>query len=214
VTEPPSVERYVAGHLTEEETARFETAMIERPDLAADVNVRRRIKAGLALLEERRELEGLLKTAPSQAHYLRYAAAAAVLVAAAGLWSLMPRNSAPLQALIDSRTAGSSHVAASFMLTRTRSGGTPSFTVQRNGGLVRLQIVVDDPDAGPYSVRLVADAEQAAAGMQLKVSQTTDGFAEVYLDPRELDTGSYTLTVTPSSGTEQVFPFTLNLPPK
>ena len=217
LTDLPTAEHYVAGKLSGEENARFEEAMVERPALAADVNVRRRIKSGLALLEERNQLAPLLASAP-RPQYLRYAAAAAVLVVVAGFWSTW-RGAAvpdqPMQALFNSGELGARKTAASFMLVRTRSAEVANFTVQRKDGPVRLQILVDDPTAAPFEALLIARGKStdASALNQSSIPNTTDGFAEVYLDPRELESGSYELALTSKSGAEQVFPFTLNIAP-
>lgn len=215
MTETPNAERYVAGTLSEEEVARFEAAMIERPELAADVNVRRRIKSGLSLLEERKELDALLGPARPKPTYLRYAAAAAVLVAVMGLWSAWQREPVPLQALFNSNEIGAVKVAASFMLVKTRSDDEHTFSVQRDEGPVRLQVLVDDPGAAPFVVRLAAGPEQEGASgfRESRIAQTTDGFAEIWLDPRTLDSGSYTLTLLPQTGDAQVFPFILRISP-
>jgi hypothetical protein len=214
VIETPSAERYVAGKLSDEELALFEAAMIERPDLAADVAVRRRIKSGLALLEERKELDAFLKPA-RPASYIRFAAAAAVLVLAVGIVATWQRAAPPLQAMFNSSETGASHVAASFMLARTRSNEIPNFAVQRSGGLVRLRVVVEDPDAAPFAVSMIATAGDADTPKikDSSVPKTTDGFAEIYLDPRELESGGYTLSLRSPSGAEQRFPFTLNVAP-
>ena len=206
LTEQPTAERYVAGTLSEEEVARFEESMIERPDLAADVGVRRRIKAGLSLLEERDELGPLLSPPGKRPQLLHYAAAAAILVVVVGLWSVWRIQPAtPVQTMFASVDAGKSKVAASFMLVRTRSGQVPAFDVRRNDGLVRLQILVDDPAGAPFTAR-IGDED-------ISVTRVTDGFAEIYLDPRKLESGGYTLSLKPQSGAEQLFPFTLNIAP-
>ena len=206
MTEQPTAERYVAGTLSEEEVARFEEAMIERPDLAADVNVRRRIKAGLSLLEERHELGTLLSQPVKRPQLLHYAAAAAIVVVMVGLWSVWRMQPAhQVQTMFASVDAGESKVAASFMLVRTRSAQAPVFDVRRNDGLVRLQILVDDPAGAPFTAR-IGDEE-------ISITRVADGFAEIYLDPRELESGGYTLSLKPQSGAEQLFPFTLNVTP-
>ena len=215
LTDLPTAENYVAGKLSGEENARFEEAMIERPALAADVNVRRRIKSGLALLEERNELAPLLASAP-RPRYLRYAAAAAVLVLVAGFWSTwrgVPDQ--PAQALFSASEMGARKAAGSFMLVRTRSAKVDDFRVQRGDGPVRLQILVDDPTAAPFEVRLNAreKSTEATPLSQSSIPNTTDGYAEVYLDPRELESGSYVISLKSQSGAEQVFPFTLNITP-
>ncbi|HEY6123277.1 MAG TPA: hypothetical protein VIV63_01400 [Steroidobacteraceae bacterium] len=201
-----SAERYVAGTLSEEELAEFEAAMIERPQLAADVNVRRRIKAGLSLLEERKELDPLLEPEAGRPRYLRYAAAAAVMVVAIGLWTTWHTDLTPsAHALFASAETGGSKIAASFMLVRTRSADTPVFTVRPDKGLVRLQILVDDPAAVSFTARIGTE--------EISILHVVDGFAELYVDPRVLGSGSHTLSLKPASGAEQTFPFTLNVAP-
>jgi hypothetical protein len=214
LTGQPTAERYVAGTLSEEEVARFEEAMIERPELAADVNVRRRIKAGLQLLDERRELDPLLAPVRKQPQFLRYAAAAAVLVVAAGLWSTWRGQWAtPEHTLFTSSEIGASPIAATFMLARTRSADIPVFDVQRDGGAVRFRILVEGPDAAPFGVTLVAigDPSGPIPFNESSTALAADGFAEIYLDPRGLSTGSYALLLKSQSGAEQRFPFELRV---
>lgn len=214
LTEQPTVERYVAGTLSEEEVARFEEAMIERPELAADVNVRRRIKAGLQVLEQRRELDSLLESAVRKPQYLRYAAAAAVLVVAAGLWSTWRGQWAtPDKVLFASSEVGASPIAATFMLAHTRSADIPVFNVQRDGGRLRFRVLVEEPEAGRFDVTLVS---LTAPSGEVPVHESSmpvaaDGFVEVYLEPRGLSTGTYALSLKPPSGAEQRFPFELRV---
>ena len=214
MTEQPTPERYVAGTLSDEEVARFETAMIERPELAADVNVRRRIKAGLALLEQRNELNPLLAPGVRQPQFLRYAAAAAVLVVVAGFWGSWRYQTSAPQALVRSSEIGAAKVAATFMLARTRAAGAPIFNVQRDAGLVKFRILIDEEGGAPFAVRLTANGQSEANPFKdSTIPQSTDGFAEIYLDPRVLNSGDYVLSVRQQSGAEQLLPFTLNVAP-
>jgi hypothetical protein len=216
LNEQLTAERYVAGTLSAEEIARFEELMIERPELAADVNVRRRIKGGLALLEKRNELAPLLAAPSSRPQYLRYAAAASVLVVILGLWSTWRGGPAPpLQALFNAHEIGAAKGAASFMLVRTRSRDLPTYSVQRSAGPVLFRMLVDDPDAAPFAVHLVAGEKPSVAKPfnESSIAQATDGFAEIYLDPRELESGYYTLSLKTSSGAEQLYPFKLTVTP-
>jgi hypothetical protein len=213
LTEQPTPERYVAGTLPDEERARFEEMMVERPELAADVNVRRRIKAGLQLLDERRELDPLVAQPSRQPQFLRYAAAAAVVLMAAGLWTT--QSVSPTLALLRSSEIGTANVAANFMLTRTRAAGAPEFKVQRNAGLVQFRILVDDAGDAPFEVRLTAvETSGVKTFNESTIPKTTDGFAELYVDPRELSSGDYVLSVRPHAGAEQLFPFKLAVAPE
>jgi hypothetical protein len=216
VTESRDAERYVAGVLSQEEAARFEEAMIEHPELAMDVSVRRRIKAGLSQLEKNNELQAFLEPEAQRPAYLRYAAAAAVLViVAAGLMTFWRREgAAPLQALLTSSEVGTKPIVASFVLATTRSADLTAFEVQREGGPVRLQILVADAAAAPFTVQLSAADLSGAKPIQVStIAEVTDGFAVIYLDPRELDSGSYAMTLASASGPEQRFPFKLHVHP-
>jgi len=215
VNESRDVERYVAGTLPEEALARFEEEMIARPELAADVNVRRRIKAGLSRLEQNHELEVLLKEEPHRPNYLRYAAAASVLVVvAAGVMTVWRREEpAPLQALFNSNEIGARQIATSFILATTRSADKPAFEMHRNGGPVALRIVVDDTATAPFSVRLTTGQAGSTPIKESSVAEVSDGFAVIYIDPRDLESGDYTLALKSGAGAEQLFPFRLNVLP-
>jgi preprotein translocase subunit Sec61beta len=208
------VERYVSGTLSEDDAARFEEAMIAHPELAADVSVRRRIKAGLSELEKNKELETFLKP-QVRPTYVRYAAAAAILVViAAGLMTFWNREgAAPLHVLLTSTEVGSRPISTTFTLATTRSADEPVFEVQRAGGPVELQILVEDADAAPFTVHLAAQSSGARSIKDASVSQVASGFAFVWLEPRELDSGKYTLTLVSESGAEQHFPFQLRVVP-
>jgi anti-sigma-K factor RskA len=213
--EQPTAERYVAGTLSDDEVARFEEMMIDRPELAADVNVRRRIKAGLELLEQRSELAPMLTAEVRRPQYFQYAAAATLLVVVAGLWSTWHGEPKTMQALFTPGEVNVRPVAATFTLANRRSNEIPAFDVQRDGGLVRFRILVDDAASASYAVRMVA-AEVQPGAIPLNtatVAPGSDGFAEIYLDPHELQSGSYRLSLKSPSGTEQVFPFTLRVVP-
>ena len=218
MSESREVERYVAGTLSAEEAARFEEALIAHPELAAEVSVRRRIRAGLSELEKNKELEAFLKPEVQRPPYIRYAAAAAVLVVlAAGIMTFWNRDGAsPLQAFLPPSEVGTQSIVSSFILATTRSANVLAFEVQRDGGPVRLQILVDDATAAPFAVQLLA-GDDHPPWLQFKessISQTEDGFAVVYLDPRELDSGSYTLSLKSKSSAEQLFPFALIVTPQ
>jgi len=215
VNESRDVERYMAGTLSEAELARFEEEMIAHPELAADVGVRRRIKAGLSRLEQNHELEVLLKEERGRPSYFRYAAAASVLVVvAAGIMTVWKREEpAPLQALFNSSEIGARQVATSFMLATTRSADKPAFEMRRNGGPVALRIVVDDTATAPFTVRLSTGKADSTPIQESSVAEVSDGFAVVYIDPRDLESGDYTLALKSGAGAEQLFPFRLNVLP-
>ena len=81
MNDAPAAARYVAGRMSEAEIAEFESQMLSRPDLAADVNVRQRMKAGLQVLEERQELSEII-TGVANRRRRMLALAAGIAVAA------------------------------------------------------------------------------------------------------------------------------------
>ena len=187
--------------------------MIAHPELAADVSVRRRIKAGLSQLEQNHELEALLKEVPRRPNYLRYAAAASVLVVvAAGLMTFWNRETPSLQALFNASDMGAKPVA-SFILATTRSTDVQVLEIQRDAGQVELRLFVDAAGTPPFTARLTSGQTGASAIEESSISQLTDGFAVLYLEPRELHSGDYTLALESASGAEQLFPFKLHILP-
>ena len=213
MTGSTEAERYVAGSLSEEEIARFEEAMIAHPELAADVSVRRRIKAGLRELEKNNELEAFLKPETHRPTYLRYAAAAAVAaVLAAGLMTFWKRDGVPLQAMFNASELGAKPIAASFTLVTTRSAILPMFEVRRDAGPVELRILVDAAATAPFTVHLTA-GQSATSIDDASVAQISNGFAVIYLEPRGLASGDYTLALKSASGREQLFAFRLHVLP-
>ena len=213
VPDTPNPEKYVAGTLGDEENARFEEAMIARPDLAADVAVRQRIKAGLALLEERSELAGFVEAPPPRSS-MRYAAAAATLVfLVGGTWMLL-RSQGPsfTTALLDAGQVEGAAISTTAMLTLTRSGAPPPEISASRTGLIHFQILTDDP---PAQAR-VALEERGPDGFQaisapLATKVDAQGSIDVYLDPARLQSGAYALQVTSGDGGARRLPFALRL---
>src|SRR4026209_982222 len=97
-----AAERYVAGSMSEDEELGFEIAVLESPELAADVDVRQRMKVGLRQLEQRGELQKLLSQPDRRAASRMPLAVAAsvliVLIGAALFWFFrgVPGGSAPI----------------------------------------------------------------------------------------------------------------------
>jgi hypothetical protein len=203
----PAAARYVAGRMSESEIAEFESQMLSSPELAADVNVRQRIKAGLELLEERQVLGGIVSGAHRAARHRRLALAAGLAVVAVSAtlvwWSVRGDHSSHLFAAGEISQAPST---PSFMLAAIRGGAAPVLEVPAGTEFVELRTLVDGD--GDYEVRLVPDASGG-----IRASVGTDGLIRVGLRVSGLQSGSYHLSVTPSgqSGSEQKFAFQLRL---
>jgi len=213
----PDVDAYIAGNLSDEEVARFEELMIETPALAAEVDVRRRIKGGMELLEKRGQLDTMLEEQPRQ-NFRFLAAAASVLAAAIILtWLYGNRFSGDVVPQVEvgsllSAMGGTTHdTGATFTLARTRSGEPPVLRVAGANRLSRIRILTGRSE-GLLSVGL-SSAETRLPDLPVSAGVASDGFAEVILNSRNLRPGRYELVVTPETGDAVRYPFVLESPP-
>jgi hypothetical protein len=216
-----SAERYVSGRMDEVEERHFEEAMLEAPDVAADVDVRHRIKLGLRELEERGELEALIQRPARRFSQLRYAVAACALLAlgaAIAYWQVEGgARVAMAGSLAALRGGGSQPVAASYILASTRS--RPEETVvsaEPGAGAIRLRIVLDSGIAQSFvaSLAQVSGSGESVVAMSVPLDSAADGLVEVFLDPRALESGRYVLRLAPGAsdgGVAEEFAFSLNL---
>lgn len=199
-------ERYVAGRMSDSEGAAFEALMIEREDLAADVALRQRIKAGLAALDERGELQPLLKRASGASGIRRYAiAASAVLVlVAAGTFLAQQESGRVTQgALLVARDAvRDARILSIHTLAQPRSNAPPPrIAIPAGEGLLQMQLFVDAATPTEVSVTLATGpADQQQVLGDVHASRRDDGVVEVWLRSAQLNAGVYTLTVTPLAG--------------
>jgi hypothetical protein len=204
MNDAPAAARYVAGHMSEAEIAEFEAQMLSRPELAADVNVRQRIKAGLELLEERQELSAIVSgVATRRRRALALAAGIAVAAISASLvvWYQRGDRASHLLAI---ETIKQSADTPSFLLATLRGSGPPVIDIGMDAEFVELRIMVEG--SGSFDVRLVPDAP---GGITVKPGE--DGLLTVALQVKGLDDGAYYLSVWAAGRpeSEQRFPFEL-----
>lgn len=201
-------ERYVAGRMTTEEIAAFEADMMAREDIAADVAVRQRIKAGLSRLEERGELDAVLN-APERPVSRGVAMAASIVVAlvVAGLFVWRGREEPASSSLVTLvRPSPNEAHASSFILAATRADArVPEIKVPADGTPIELRLMVDSGSRGPFEVEL--------AGSRMTVSASRDGFVDVELRANKSGSEKFEITVTPASGTAEKFEVELTAAP-
>jgi hypothetical protein len=199
-----SAQRYVAGLMDEAEELAFEESMLENPTLAAEVDARQRMKAGLQLLEQRGQLAALLSQPASPSRFLRYAAAAAVLLVLGGALVYW-KGGAPshtymagsLQGLAGSKASSGASVAT-YLLASTRSRPEETLiTAPAGGGLVRIQVVPDSGVERAYTAALAqvsSEGQETVLADRIPVHGTAGGsLVDVYLDPVALQPGDYRL---------------------
>ena len=94
------VSRYVAGDLSRSERAEFEAWLVASPELAAEVEMERRLRRGIASAARRGWLKRNAPVARTPERRWQYAIAASVLVAVAlGVSVLLPRDDGSLGGL-------------------------------------------------------------------------------------------------------------------
>jgi hypothetical protein len=216
-----SAERYVSGRMDEVEERHFEEAMLEAPDVAADIDVRHRIKLGLQALQERGELDALLQRHARRFSQSRYAVAACALLAlGAGIayWQMAGASRVAMTgSLAALRGGGSRPVAASYILASTRSRAEdPVVSAEPGAGAIRLRIVLDSGIAQAFvaSLARVSGSGESVVAERVPLNSAADGLVEVFLDPRELESGRYVLRLGPGAsdaGVPEEFAFSLNL---
>ena len=196
-----SAERYVAGRMTDEEAASFEEIMLSEPAVAADVEFRHRIKAGLGWLETKGELPNMLEGAPSR-RFLPYATAATVLAALIAGGTILSQQAVETMAHRDS--------SQSFRLVNKRSGETPVLDIAAGTERVTLRVPVDGDEHALYSARIQPAAGSGTPFVPQSVTLAGDGMVEIVIDGTEIPAGSYTVLLTANDGTTQSLPFTVS----
>jgi hypothetical protein len=198
-----SAERYVAGRMSEEEEQQFETAMLERPELAAEVDARQRMKAGLQVLEARGELDALMVRS-RLSPYVRYAAAACVvLVLIAGFALVRSYLEAPPPAIAGSLKGlalGSTGrvIEGPYLLVGTR-GRQDEAVISLKPGIhaIQLQVMPDFADNRFLlaSLSKVSAGKDSALVEDVRVENSGSGLFNIFLNPALLGSGRYRLTV-------------------
>jgi hypothetical protein len=188
-------ERYVAGQLTPEEVREFEETMLGHPEVLEQVEHARTVKLGLRTLRDRGELEKLVGAHPKRNQWW-FAAAAAIMVCAFGLFWLKGNEPRPILATsLEQLAAGRSHVSATndFLVVRTRGAKAVQIEASSDDPVVALRILTSAVRAG-----LVHHVELLQGNISLaKVDAVPNGDQlTIYLDTLRLDTGDYGLRLT------------------
>jgi hypothetical protein len=203
------IERYLADQLSEDEVAAFEEFCQKNPEIYRDIEATLRFREGLAVLRERGRLQTVLR-APPRRLWVSVAAAAAVLLAAVGLWTARLKNPSPPTASkspILSASSAAAPILGTFVLVTQRGPHSQAaLSVPRKTGAVVLKILPSDfTHDGHYAATLL---KQDATGAQTPVTHvddlkpTSDRYVTLYLNPIELPPGDYELTLSGMSPTQ------------
>lgn len=191
-------DQYIAGRMSEEDARLFEENMLVNPAIAAEVDVRRRIKSGLRLLESRGELAAY-STVPRPRIVPWAAAASAALVVIAGAWYLEQR----------ARADAGPGTTQSFLLASVRSSQTPVLRLDSTARTISLRALLDEDTSPPYSMRIreIAPGNRSIELSGDAVKLIAGGQIEGLLDADELAAGRYELIVGTGAGASQPLPF-------
>jgi hypothetical protein len=163
-----------------------------------------RLKEGLAVLQERGELDALLRPRPVWQPALALAAGLAVLVVGVLLWvSRTPVG--PIAASIAALTGNQSQplrLANTYVLARTRGPVAPiAIALPKDHAAIELRMIPSSrpTDAGFHIVLSQLDAANATAplGDTHAVVSSDDGFVTAYLDSARLSRGRYVIELQP-----------------
>lgn len=204
------IARYLAGRLSDSDTARFEAYWAEHPEITRDLEASARLQAGLRELRARGELEGVVRDRwwSRRLSLLAVAATVSAFVGGFVAWQMAGRMDrvplAPTLAALATHASSPLEKGATYSLLRLRSVATADATIDLpvEPRAIELRVLPEAMSAdGHYVVRLAAldeDGTAHAASLTPPVAADADGFVTIYVDSRGLDAGAYVLGVAPS----------------
>ena len=198
------VARYLADQLSPAEAAEFEDYYTQHPSMVREIEYALRLKEGLATLEDRQQLDGLMR-ARRRKWGVPLSIAAATLIALIGAWTWKgSMRDVQVAASIDDLVQVSSAplpLAGKYLLVRVRGAdGTLQIPMPAARSAVELQML---PSAGasgaPYRVDLLQLEENGNArrvGELRALSPGSDGLVTAVIDSTNLRAGRYALELT------------------
>ena len=205
------VARYLADQLTPAEAEAFEAYYTRHPSMVREIEYALRLKEGLATLQDRQELDALMR-ARKQRWSTPLSIAAAITVALVGGWAWYGSvRSAPVVPTLEELVATSSSpmpIGGKYLLVRLRSSNedTLQIPLPANRSAIELQML---PTAGgegaPYTVVLTRRSTGGPAadrgeqvGEAKGLSLGPDGLVTAWLDSARLEPGPHAVELIPS----------------
>ncbi|HET9863659.1 MAG TPA: hypothetical protein VFP37_09475 [Steroidobacteraceae bacterium] len=196
------IEQYVAGRMGEAQAEAFEIRCLEDPELARQVELEQRLKAGLALVARGSTAE-FVRSDRSAAWYVALAASVLLACAAIVLWQQAYGAKGPILAAV---TSESQRTGPSMRLALVRGiDGMPRVP----DGKVRLEIVGLFDPGFQYGVVLdrVRDNELDNVATLFGEHPASPVTLEVMLDSDRLSAGTYSLRVRKQASAEEEIEF-------
>jgi hypothetical protein len=214
IDDPTMAGRYLAGQLSEAETAAYEARFATDPEALAELEATARLKIGLQRLRRSGELTELLAASspgPNRSWVLAMAAGIAAAVIGVSIW--FPRTGSVTAPLLGSTASvfkdHNGHglsVSTTTPLFRTRAEKYDAVVeLPASRGAIRLRVLPSNPtDTARYQASLarMKDDNTPEPGVTLSDLRpsTDDGFVDVYADSSLLTPGRYQLTLTRETG--------------
>jgi len=214
IDDPTRAGRYLAGQLSDAESAAYEAQFATDPEALAELEATARLKIGLQRLRSSGELSELLTApavSPNRTWMLAMAAGVAAAVIGLSLW--FPRSGpvtspvlASAASVFKDHNGHGLSVMATAPMFRTRAEKYDAvIDLPATRGAIRLRVLPSSPaGTGRYQASLsrIKDDNTAERGVTLSDLQpsTDDGFVDVYADSSLLTPGRYQLILTRESG--------------
>jgi hypothetical protein len=217
IDDPTRASRYLAGQLSETESAEFEARFLEDPETVAELEATARLKIGLQRLRRNGELQELIAGAgtpsPSRTWLLAIAASVGAVVIGVSLWfprlhpggASMPVLASAATAFTD-RGGHSLSVISTTPLFRTRAERYDAvIDLPATRGAIKLRVLPSTPtDTARYQAALARikddDSSEASVAVGNLQPSAEDGFVDVYADSSLLAPGRYRLILTREEG--------------
>jgi len=212
IDDPTRAGRYLAGQLSDEESAAYEAQFATDPEALAELEATARLKIGLQRLRRNGELSELLAAAapgPNRTWVLAMAAGIAAAVIGVSLW--FPRSGSPpllgsTPSVFKDHNGHGLSVSTTTPLFRTRAEKYDAvIDLPAARGAIRLRVLPSNPvDTARYQASLarIRDDNNPEPGVTLSDlrASTDDGFVDVYADSSLLTPGRYQLILTRETG--------------
>jgi len=203
--------RYLSGRLDDAERAEFEGRLVQDPQLVRELEAIARFKVGLQVLEDRGQLDQVVRGPHSSYRWLALAAAVAVL--AIGVLTFQsfvtPSERSMLAAMPAALTDRQGNIlpsAGTFTVLRKRvTTADAVIDLPSQPRAIELRVLPESPpSADGYRVSLWQQgAEPKRLGAVTHVMPAADGFLVVFMDTTALMQGDYLLVVSPTTADDR-----------
>jgi len=197
------IEQYVAGRMAEADAEAFEVRCLEDPELARQVELEQRLKAGFALVARGSTAE-FVRSEKTAHRFVAWAASLLIACAAIFLWQRLHAANGPILAAV---TSEAQRTGTSMRLALVRGVEGPP---QVPGGMVRLEIVGLFDPGFQYGVVLdrIRNDELDNVATLFGEHPASPVTLEVMLDSDRLAPGTYSLRVRKQASAEEDLEFT------